>query len=660
MRSSCLELAKLFGDFHTTMLTPGGRFCLVTKSSLWTILIISLTATPFSTYQPHTMALATASAQPCLSQDSSCQESGCADPASKLTSSVADVQPENYWKQHPEYFDEDKRRRARTSEEILLRVDPDAEKHCKKIIASSISSDTAHRDLVPNSNGFIDAVLRAYGGHFHLEIRPDDVWITILTQFSMFVNANAERFRYKFVSFEGKQTLRIVVDMLTSGEIAVEMGKLLQENIVDPDLREWIVPHFTTTTAEDTIVSSVIMMATLKEYFDYEAHYICGIPSVTLHGEKKDWETLYRKIQKLKEFGLETTMWYHLLEPILGRFVRAWDDPDGEWNKQFWTRVATTHNHGGFCGPPPDLTGWITAFMPFDDKGKWQLYDALPHLRAKDDSYIDYLDDDDDDDDDNLPSARENHAHDHNPSTLPAQGFGVQQPRDIVKGDTQTTSSDTDPVSLENDESYKNLTRHELMIKYNSAAQEYANSTDGNHIDDTQHKPKYTVLHSGFGIEVLALYTWGVRWDYRTEKEQREYIFRSTMLVIDGAWYPKHPQDQIPRAVVNVPVRVFEQGRKFESQLVAGVMGFDVTQVPKSNGNEPEPVATTPARMQPEPYYPHLDNAEKSAEVSCGPYDAWDITAGYPQCLNDATDNFESILKPRVGWWFYEMRTPEE
>ncbi|KAF8454828.1 hypothetical protein BDZ91DRAFT_841595, partial [Kalaharituber pfeilii] len=323
-------------------------------------------------------------------------------------------------------------------------------------------------------SGFVEAVLRAYGGHFHLEIRPDDVWITILTQFSMFVNANAERFRYKFVSFEGKQTLRIVVDTLTSGEIAVEMGKLLQENIVDPDLREWIVPHFTTTTAEDTSVSSAIMMATLKEYFNYEVYLLCGIPSVTLHGEKKDWEMLYRKIHKLKEFGLETTMWYHLLEPILGRFVRAWDDPDGEWNKQFWARAATTHNHGGFCGPPPDLTGWITAFMPFNDEGKWQFSNGI-------------------------------------------------------------------------------------------------------------------------------------------------------FCVIDGAWYPKHPQDQIPRAVVNVPVRVFEQGRKFESQLVAGVMGFDVTQVPKSNGNEPEPVATTPAGMQPEPYYPHLDNAEKSAEVSYGPYDAWDM-----------------------------------
>ncbi|KAF8466745.1 hypothetical protein BDZ91DRAFT_848833 [Kalaharituber pfeilii] len=89
-------------------------------------------------------------------------------------------------------------------------------------------------------------------------------------------------------------------------------------------------------------------------------------------------------------------------------------------------------------------------------------------------------------------------------------------------------------------------------------------------------------------------------------------------------------------------------------------MGFDVMQVPKANGNKPEPVATTPARIHPEPYYPHLVETGNSAEVSFDLDDAWDITTGYPQCLNNTTDNFESILKPRVGWWFYEMRTPEE
>lgn len=29
----------------------------------------------------------------------------------------------------------------------------------------------------------------------------------------------------------------------------------------------------------------------------------CGIPSVTLEGEKSDWENLLLRIDKLKEFG---------------------------------------------------------------------------------------------------------------------------------------------------------------------------------------------------------------------------------------------------------------------------------------------------------------------------------------------------------------------
>ena len=113
------------------------------------------------------------------------------------------------------------------------------------------------------------------------------------------------------------------------------------------------------------------MMATWKPYFREEFYAICGIPSVTLHGTKSDWEHILQMIEKLKEFErVELTMWYHLLQPVLSRFVKAWDDPDGEWNKQFWGRVATPDWPDTMCGEPRHLTGWLTAFMPFNDNGR--------------------------------------------------------------------------------------------------------------------------------------------------------------------------------------------------------------------------------------------------------------------------------------------------
>jgi len=92
----------------------------------------------------------------------------------------------------------------------------------------------------------------------------------------------------------------------------------------------------------------------------------CGIPSVTLEGEKSDWEKLLARIDKLEEFGVETSAWAALLRPIFRRFIKAFD---GEPDTDFWGRVC--HYSSGGSGPTY-LSGWITAFCVWNNEGKWQ------------------------------------------------------------------------------------------------------------------------------------------------------------------------------------------------------------------------------------------------------------------------------------------------
>jgi Domain of unknown function (DUF4419) len=106
------------------------------------------------------------------------------------------------------------------------------------------------------------------------------------------VNAHSEELRALFVAHEGQKNLallsggtRYTVDF---GNLAKQMTKLLDENvskqrcwatlfiyeptclansfeqIADKELKEWILPDFSTTTENDTIVSSMLMMATLQ------------------------------------------------------------------------------------------------------------------------------------------------------------------------------------------------------------------------------------------------------------------------------------------------------------------------------------------------------------------------------------------------------------
>ncbi|KAF4618788.1 hypothetical protein D9613_009758 [Agrocybe pediades] len=224
--------------------------------------------------------------------------------------------------------------------------------------------------IAAKSNGFVNTVVDAYNGHYRLILRPDDVWIAILGQFNFYVNAHAEELRSHFVAHEGKKELivnaagtRYEVDF---GSLAQQMTDKIHDNVVDKDLKDWILPDFSTTTESDTVTCAVMMMATLKAYFDYTFNLMtCGIPSVTLEGERSDWMKLLERVDKLDMFGKEPTTWASLLRPILCRFVAAFD---GEPDIDFWGKVCHHHSMGS---GQTYLSGWITAFCVWSNDGKW-------------------------------------------------------------------------------------------------------------------------------------------------------------------------------------------------------------------------------------------------------------------------------------------------
>ncbi|KAJ7268367.1 hypothetical protein C8J57DRAFT_1324986, partial [Mycena rebaudengoi] len=228
-------------------------------------------------------------------------------------------------------------------------------------------------NVSPEGNGFVNTILAAYNHHRALIIRPDDVWLAILSQFNFFVNANAELLRASFVAHEGQRELVIFAEgtrySVDFGSMARQMVGLIEKNVVDLTLREWVVPNFTTTTANDTTVAAVLMMAILKQYFSYGFTCqcsTCGIPRVTLDGERSDWVNILGRLEKLKEYGIETIAWYHLLRPVISRFIAAFDEPASEENVDFWQRVA--HLKSQDSGPSY-YSGWINAFNAFSKEG---------------------------------------------------------------------------------------------------------------------------------------------------------------------------------------------------------------------------------------------------------------------------------------------------
>ncbi|KAF0711266.1 hypothetical protein As57867_005326, partial [Aphanomyces stellatus] len=237
-------------------------------------------------------------------------------------------------------------------------------KGCTNVIQGSHTAEA----LAASTNGFVYGIMQAYNQHHNLELRPDDVWLAIMTQFGLFVNGNAEQVRNSLVKHEGKKTLTVTMPgtlhTANYGVMADLFVGEMKEHLVDAQLSDWILPGFSTTTHHDRIVGSVTMMAAMKKYFAYRCCLMCGIPNVTLLGTVEDWETIRSRADKLKEYGL--TEWVDMLTVVLDQFVAS---AKGKVDVDFWQRIC--HHMGGGSGPSY-LSGWITVFCVFNDAGKWQ------------------------------------------------------------------------------------------------------------------------------------------------------------------------------------------------------------------------------------------------------------------------------------------------
>ncbi|KAK1758903.1 hypothetical protein QBC47DRAFT_457285 [Echria macrotheca] len=222
--------------------------------------------------------------------------------------------------------------------------------------------------LYPSGDSFVRGAIQAWGEHLHLEIRPDEVWFTILVQLNFYMNAHAEDLRPLFVDHSGQEV--IYIEDLTWYSVLERFQYEIQARVKTAWLLDWIRPNFTTTTETDRMTANVLMMGLTQAYFRFEGGIVCGLPSVTLLGEQADWVALVQKLDRLAEFGKEPADYAAKLKPILTRFVASFVAPDAAETKEFWNNIAVAHRLS-ICGlPPVELSGWITGFVHWTAEGR--------------------------------------------------------------------------------------------------------------------------------------------------------------------------------------------------------------------------------------------------------------------------------------------------
>ncbi|KAF7895506.1 uncharacterized protein EAF01_009468 [Botrytis porri] len=90
----------------------------------------------------------------------------------------------------------------------LAPKDPKALKNSKSnstIIQSTLTEEIASK-VLPSGNGLVHTCLEAYNHHRHPVLRPDDIRIAILTQFSFYVNKHSEELLHSLLDMRGKKS----------------------------------------------------------------------------------------------------------------------------------------------------------------------------------------------------------------------------------------------------------------------------------------------------------------------------------------------------------------------------------------------------------------------------------------------------------------------
>ncbi|KAL7811358.1 hypothetical protein V8C26DRAFT_422453 [Trichoderma gracile] len=231
----------------------------------------------------------------------------------------------------------------------------------------------ANGTIYESSDSLVRGAIEAWGQHQSLILRPDEVWFEILAQLNFYMTAHAEDVRHLFVDHEGKEEIQVW--RLSWRDVIAAFGGEIQKRVKTDWLLDWIMPGFTTSDDNDGLTATVLMMGLMQHYFEFSGGIICGLPEVTLLGERDDWVKLLEKLDRLKEWGEEPADYAERLRPILTRFVGTWDAPDSDETKAFWKDIVRSQRLVS-CGAGPadySISGWITGFLHWTVQGNLRI-----------------------------------------------------------------------------------------------------------------------------------------------------------------------------------------------------------------------------------------------------------------------------------------------
>jgi hypothetical protein len=237
--------------------------------------------------------------------------------------------------------------------------------------------DTAH--------GLVNALLHSYNAHVPYHAYPHHLLMHLNMCVATHVSENSEKLRSTMVTHEGKETLTVKVRAPPGvPTVALWESMLAQfEGLIAERTKTPLTTHmntrFTTSSSVSAAANRIATMAAMKNYFGYRFMLCCGVPSVVVHGEKKDWDTLRACYAAMKAILPSFSWWWSRMDRIVEAFCRMSDlcsgthtadgkEEDLEGLRRFWSTVAASESYGS--GSQEKLSGWISDLLPYSEDGR--------------------------------------------------------------------------------------------------------------------------------------------------------------------------------------------------------------------------------------------------------------------------------------------------
>ena len=239
-------------------------------------------------------------------------------------------------------------------------------------------------------NNILQGFYSAYENHLPIRLTPDIIWLLIVQGFSHHVNYNSKELREKFVNFEGKKKLEIIIPKYHSykqmksedyAELFENLTEKIKENVGE-ELINTIDFNFSTSNEITKVVGYASIMSSLKKFFEFRGFcHMCNYPYIILEGKLEDWESILKKTKDLSKYDLER--WTSMLEIPLKEIIET---KKGNINKQFWKNILYPDKidekieigeYKYKTIQVDGINGWLLTFFPYYIDGYFRYTNSI-------------------------------------------------------------------------------------------------------------------------------------------------------------------------------------------------------------------------------------------------------------------------------------------